>query len=65
MLGLMNYIYETEVEVLTKNCSHCSDNLIYYYSLSSGRGFTHFLSRVESVKMVRFALPFKKKYAPV
>lgn len=61
MLGLMNFIHETEVEVLTRTLHNAVMTLFIILVLSLGVTLPMLLFRIESVKMVRFTLPFRKK----
>jgi uncharacterized membrane protein YjjB (DUF3815 family) len=61
ILGLINFIYETEVEVLTRTVHNGVMTLFIILVLSLGVTLPMLLFRIESVKKVRFTLPFRRK----
>jgi uncharacterized membrane protein YjjB (DUF3815 family) len=61
MLGMINFIYETEVEVLTRTVHNGVMTLFIILVLSLGVTLPMLLFRIESVKQVRFTMPLWKK----
>lgn len=61
ILGLINFIYETEVEVLTRTVHNGVMTLFIILVLSLGVTLPMLLFRIESVKKVRFTSPFRRK----
>jgi uncharacterized membrane protein YjjB (DUF3815 family) len=61
MLGLINFIYHTEVEVLTNTIHNGVMTLFIILSLSLGVTLPMLLFRIESVKKVKISLPFRDK----
>jgi uncharacterized membrane protein YjjB (DUF3815 family) len=61
MLGLINFIYHTEVEVLTNTIHNGVMTLFIILSVSLGVTLPMLLFRIESVKKVKISLPFRDK----